>query len=258
MPKFAANLTMMFCEWPFLDRFAAAADAGFEAVEFQFPYAFAAEDIAARAARAGVKIVMFNLPPGDLAKGERGLAALPERAGEFRASVDLALGYAQTLGVDRLHVMAGHGDPHDPRARAAYLDAIRFAADRLGPAGVSVLLEPINRRDFQNYFLRDFDDAERVIAELATPGVRLQYDIYHRQILRGDVVRGLEDLLPIIGHVQVASVPLRQEPGTGELDDAFVFATLDALGYAGYVGCEYRPAAGTLAGLGWFSKARKA
>jgi len=258
MPKFAANLSMMFCEWPFLDRFAAAADAGFEAVEFQFPYAFPADEIAARVAPAGVKIVMFNLPPGDMAKGDRGLAAVPERVDEFRASVDLALDYAQTLGVDRLHLMAGNGDPSDARAGAAYRDAIRYALDRLGPAGVTVLLEPINRRDFPGYYLSDFDAAERIIGDFATPRLRLQYDIYHRQILRGDVLSGLEALLSTIGHVQVASVPLRQEPGSGEVNDALVFARLDALGYGGYVGCEYRPAAGTLEGLDWFASARKA
>lgn len=258
MPQFAANLSMMFSECPFLDRFAAAADAGFAAVEFQFPYAFSADEIATRASRAGVKIVMFNLPPGDMAKGDRGLAALPQRAGEFRASVDLALDYAGALGVDRLHLMAGNGEPTDARALGAYRDAIRYALDRLGPAGVTVLLEPINRRDFPGYFLGDFDAAERIVGEFARPRLRLQYDIYHRQILRGDVVRGLETLLPIVGHVQVASVPLRQEPGSGEVDDAFVFERLDALGYGGYVGCEYRPTAGTLAGLDWFKTARKA
>lgn len=256
MPRFAANLSLLFTEWPFLDRFAAAADAGFEAVEFQFPYAFDEHEIARRAASAEVKIVMFNLPPGDLEHGDRGLAALPEREDEFRASVDLAARYARALGVDRLHVMAGLGDADDPFAENAYHNALEFALDRLAPNGITLLIEPINGRDFPGYFLCDFDAAERWIERLATPRLRLQYDLYHRQILRGDVVAGLERLMPIIGHVQVASIPARQEPFSGELNDAFVFSRLDALGYAGYVGCEYRPAAGTLAGLGWLRKAR--
>jgi hydroxypyruvate isomerase len=255
VPKFAANLTMMFCEWAFLDRFAAAAEAGFEAVEFQFPYAFAADEIAARLGRHKLKVVMFNLPPGDLGKGDRGLAAIPERREEFRASVKLALNYARVLRVDRLHLMAGVADPSDPRARAAYLDALRYALDEFGSAAV-VLIEPINRRDFPGYFLHDFDLAAQIIAEVGAPNLKLQFDIYHRQIMRGDVVEGLESLLPIIGHVQVASAPQRAEPGTGELNDAYIFDRLDALSYSGYVGCEYRPAAETLAGLAWFAAAR--
>ena len=257
MPKFAANLTMMFCEWAFLDRFAAAADAGFEAVEFEFPYAFAADEVAARLERHRLKPVMFNLPPGDLANGDRGLAALPERREEFRASVEHALSYARALQVDRLHLMAGVADPEDALARRTYLDAIRYALEKFDAAGVAVLIEPINRRDFPGYFLSDFDFAKKIIAEVGSPRLQLQFDIYHRQILHGDVVSGLESLLPIIGHIQVASVPRRAEPGTGELDDQYVFDRLDGLGYSGYVGCEYRPAAGTLAGLQWFAAARK-
>lgn len=256
MPKFAANLSLMFTEWSFLDRFAAAADAGFDAVEFQFPYPHGADEIAGRLAARGQTCVLFNLPPGDLAAGDRGLAALPERAEEFRASVARARDYARVVGAPRLHLMAGVADPRDPRARAAYADALRHAVDVLGPEGVDVLIEPLNARDNPGYFLADFDAAASWIGELARERLKLQYDIYHRQILHGDVLASLEAMLPIVGHVQTASVPGRNEPMTGELNDEMIFERLDALGYAGYVGCEYRPAAGTLAGLGWFGRSR--
>ncbi len=256
MPRFAANLSMMFTERPFLERFGAAADAGFEAVEYLFPYDHPAETVAAALRAAGLRQVLFNLPPGDWAKGERGLAALPERAEEFRRSVATALDYAQALDAPLLHVMAGLAPADDPAAAAAYLDALRFAADAVGAAGRTLLIEPINRRDMPGYFLDDFDRAAAIIDRLGHPNLRLQFDIYHRQILHGDVLTGLETLMPMIGHVQVASVPKRQEPGTGELDDFRIFAALDALGYDGWVGCEYRPAGATLDGLGWLERAR--
>ena len=251
MPKFAANLTMMFNEWAFLDRFEAAAAAGFTAVEYLFPYAFDREAIAERLQRLGLTQALFNLPPGDWDKGERGLAALPERAGEFRASVATALDYAAATGVKRLHVMSGIASRDDKAAAAAYREAIAFACREAAEKGIDVLIEPINRRDMPGYFLNDFNFAAELIAELALPNLRLQYDIYHRQIMHGDVLKSLEKLMPLIGHVQIASVPLRNEPGTGELDDGRVLRHLDALGYQGYVGCEYRPAGGTLDGLKW-------
>lgn len=253
MPKFAANLSMMFTEWDFLDRFAAAAEHGFTAVEFLFPYAFAPDDIARRLEAAGLTQALFNLPPGDWDKGERGLACVPARAAEFRALLDMALPYATATGVKRLHLMSGHGDRNDPKALAAYTDAIRHACAVTAPLGIDILIEPINGRDMPGYFMNDFGFAAALIAELALPNLRLQFDIYHRQILHGDVTKGLEALMPITGHVQVAAVPLRHEPGTGELDDARIFRLLDQLGYQGFVGCEYRPAAGTVEGLGWFS-----
>jgi hydroxypyruvate isomerase len=252
MPKFAANLTMMFNEWEFLDRFAAAADAGFRAVEFLFPYAWEPDEIAERLTSHG----LINLPPGAWEAGERGLAALPERAADFRNSVATALRYAAATGVERLHVMSGNADSNDPKARAAYEDSLRYAVDEIGAQGLDVVIEPINRRDMPAFFLNDFGYAAELIGRLGLPRLKLQYDIYHRQILHGDVVKSLEAMMPIIGHVQVASVPARNEPGTGELNDDYVFRRLDDLGYAGYVGCEYRPAGKTLDGLSWWDARR--
>ena len=256
MPKFAANLTMMFNEWEFLDRFAAAADAGFRAVEFLFPYAWEPDDIAERLTSHGLTQALFNLPPGAWEAGERGLAALPERAADFRNSVATALRYAAATGVERLHVMSGNADSNDPKARAAYEDSLRYAVDEIGAQGLDVVIEPINRRDMPAFFLNDFGYAAELIGRLGLPRLKLQYDIYHRQILHGDVVKSLEAMMPIIGHVQVASVPARNEPGTGELNDDYVFRRLDDLGYAGYVGCEYRPAGKTLDGLSWWTARR--
>ncbi|WEK48851.1 MAG: hydroxypyruvate isomerase family protein [Candidatus Kaistia colombiensis] len=254
MPRFAANLSMMFNEWSFLDRFAAAADAGFDAVEFLFPYDFSPEDVAGKLKAAGLEQALFNLPPGDWAAGERGIAALPGRQDEFRASLMKALDYALATGVRRLHMMAGLAPSHSAEAGERYRDAVRMACATMEPHGIDIVLEPINRRDMPGYFLNDFDMAGEIIDELGLPNLKLQYDIYHRQILHGDVTKSLEELLPVIGHVQVASVPLRNEPGTGELNDFRIFEQLDRLGYAGFVGCEYRPAGATLDGLGWLKQ----
>jgi hydroxypyruvate isomerase len=254
MPRFAANLSMMFNEWSFLDRFAAAADAGFKAVEFLFPYEFSPEDVADRLKRAGLTQALFNLPPGDWAAGERGIAALPGRQDEFKASVAKALDYALATGVKRLHMMAGIAPSDSAEAAALYRASVVHAAGVLAPHGIDLVLEPINRRDMPGYYLNDFGMAAALIGELSLPNLKLQYDIYHRQILHGDVTRSLEALLPITGHVQIASVPLRNEPGTGELDDFRIFELLDSLGYDGFVGCEYRPAGATLDGLGWMRK----
>jgi hydroxypyruvate isomerase len=251
MPKFAANLSMMFNEWEFLDRFAAAADAGFTAVEFLFPYAYPADAIAARLERHDLVQALFNLPPGNWDGGERGLAALPSRTSDFSASLATALPYAVATGVKRLHLMSGHASRNDAAAVASYKDAVRLACEATAPLGIDILIEPINGRDMPGYFLNDFGFAADLISELRLPNLKLQYDIYHRQILHGDVMKSLEALMPIIGHVQTASVPKRNEPGTGELDDARIFGHLDTLGYGCYVGCEYRPAGKTLDGLTW-------
>ncbi|MBI1218475.1 MAG: TIM barrel protein [Rhodobacteraceae bacterium] len=251
MPRFAANLTMMFTEHPFMDRFAAAAAAGFDAVEFLFPYAFPPEQIADQLQGHGLTQALFNLPPGDWEAGDRGLAALPDQRDEFRASVATALTYAAATGVARLHVMSGHADRTDPAAVAAYRDSLAYLCDTAGAAGLDVVIEPINRRDMPGYFLNDFPFAADLIADLGLPNLKLQFDIYHRQILHGDVLTGLRALMPIIGHVQIAAVPDRHEPGTGELDDFRILRALDSLGYTGFVGCEYRPAGETVAGLGW-------
>ena len=252
MPRFAANLSMMFNEVAFLDRFEAAARAGFDAVEFLFPYEHPPEAIAERLAAHGLTQALFNLPPGDFAAGERGIACHPGRAAELREGVETALSYARATGVKRLHMMAGLGSRQDPAAVEAYRNAVAWAAGRLADAGIDLVLEPINGRDMPGYFLDDFDWTADLIADLALPNVKLQFDIYHRQIMRGDVATAMAALMPIIGHVQVASVPKRHEPMTGELNDSFLFAELDRLGYAGFVGCEYRPAGATTDGLGWF------
>jgi hydroxypyruvate isomerase len=255
MPRFAANLSMMFGEVPFLERFRAAAEAGFNAVEFLFPYDYPVEVVADALRRAGLRPVLFNLPPGDWSKGDRGLAALPGRAQEFRQSVATALDYARVLDAPSLHMMAGLAPVGDGAAAAAYLDAVRFAADAVGATGRALLIEPINGRDMPGYFLNDFNRAVEIVEKLDHPHLKLQFDIYHRQILHGDVLKGLAAMMPIIGHIQVASVPERHEPGTGELDDFRIFAALDTLGYGGWVGCEYRPAGKTVAGLEWLARA---
>ncbi|WP_018897861.1 2-oxo-tetronate isomerase [Rhizobium sp. 2MFCol3.1] len=254
MPRLAANLTMMFNEHAFLDRFQAAADAGFEAVEYLFPYDHPADVVAGRLQAAGLKQALFNMPPGDWAAGERGLAALPERRDEFRAAVGKAIQYAKAIQSPLLHMMAGIADANDPAASACYRDALAYAADATARDGIGLVIEPINGRDMPGYFLNDFNLAVGLIAELNHANVKLQFDIYHRQIIHGDVLVGLEKTMPVIGHVQIASVPKRNEPGTGELDDFRILAALDELGYRGYVGCEYRPAGETVAGLGWMKR----
>lgn len=251
MPKFAANLSFMFTEWAFEDRFQAAADAGFAAVEFFSPYDFPPDVIAARIARAGLVTALFNSPPGDWDKGERGLAALADRSEEFKRSIATALDYAKALDCRRVHMLAGIVPHRDERARNAYLASLRYAGEQAAAAGVTIMIEPVNTRDNPGFFLDDFDKAVGFIHEVGLPNVRLEFDIYHRQIIHGDVTTALRKFMPIIGHVQIAGVPERNEPGSGELDDFRLFGLLDELGYDGYVGCEYRPKAGTLAGLGW-------
>jgi hydroxypyruvate isomerase len=252
MPAFAANLSFMFQEWSFLDRFDAAAQAGFNAVEYLFPYEHPPEVIAQRLERAGLSQALFNLPPGDWAAGERGLAALPDRFDEVEAGVETALPYIAATGVKRVHMMAGLADPKSAEAGVAYRRSVAHVAGRLAEAGVELMLEPINGRDMPGYFLNDFGLAEAIIAELTLPNVKLQFDIYHCQIIHGDVTTRLRRLLPITTHVQIASVPSRNEPDGEELNYPFLFQELDLLGYEGYVGCEYRPRGKTLDGLNWF------
>jgi hydroxypyruvate isomerase len=251
MPNFAANLSMMFNEWPFLERFEAAADAGFRAVEYLFPYDHPRAVIAQRLKANNLTQALFNLPPGDWSAGDRGLAAIAGRQDEFRASVATALDYAEAIGVKRLHVMAGIAQPQDTVAMDAYRDSVAFAADAAAVHGIDLLIEPINGRDMPGYFLNDFGAAVRLIEELNRPNLKLQFDIYHRQIMHGDVLKSLASLMPIIGHVQIASVPFRNEPDTGELNDYRILAELDRLGYQGFVGCESRPAGDTRRGLSW-------
>jgi hydroxypyruvate isomerase len=254
MPRFAANLSMMFNEHDFLKRFEASASAGFKAVEYLFPYDFEAAAIAERLRENGLTQALFNMPPGDWSKGERGLASLPGRKNEFRRAVAKAIDYAGIIGTPLLHMMAGNAPSKDLAARAAYRENLAFAADATAEAGVGLVIEPINSRDMPDYFLNDFKMAVDLIDDLGHANVKLQYDIYHRQILHGHVLESLEEMMPIIAHVQIAAVPLRHEPGTGELNDFVIFEALDRFGYQGYVGCEYRPAGDTVAGLSWMNK----
>lgn len=255
MPIFAANIGFLFQEHDFLDRIAAAADCGFPAVEFAFPAGHAPDAVAAKLDSAGVAVALLGLPSGDPAKGERGLAALPDRFDAVKAGIDKAQPYIEATGVSRVHLMAGMANPKDPAAQAAYRRSVAYAAERMAALDVDVLLEPINGRDMPGYFLNDFALAEQVIADLGLPNVRLQFDVYHRQIMRGDVSVALRDLLPIIGHVQIASVPSRNEPDSEELNYPFLFQQLDLLGYEGFVGCEYRPRGKTRDGLDWLTAA---
>jgi len=255
MPRFAANLSMLFGEVPFLDRFEAAARAGFRAVECQFPYPFPKEAIAERQRRHGLELVLHNLPAGDWEKGERGLACLPEREREFEEGVALGIEYARALGCARLNCLAGVAPPgvEPGRLRATLVENLRRAAARLADAGLDLLVEPLNTRDVPGFLLCRTEQALSVLDEVAAPNLRLQFDAYHMQVMEGDLANTLQRHLARIGHVQIADNPGRHEPGTGEIHYPFLFAHLDRIGYRGWVGCEYRPEATTEAGLGWLA-----
>lgn len=257
MPRFAANLSMLFTELPFLDRIAAAADAGFAAVECQFPYDDPAAAIAARLREAGVGMVLHNLPAGDWAGGERGIAVLAGREAEFRDGVARAIDYATALGCPRLNCLAGIIEPSQQQsAHRRLIENLQFAAEALAAAGLELTIEPVNTRDVPGFFVSRSDQAVAFLDAVAAPNFRLQYDLYHAQVMEGDLVRRLEALLPRIGHIQVADDPGRHEPGTGDIPCALLFERLDALGYDGWVGAEYRPLTTTLAGLGWLGRYR--
>lgn len=253
MPRFAANLSLLFTDLPFPERFAAAAACGFAGVEFQFPYAFPAADIRARLADAGVTPVLFNVSPGDFAAGDRGLAAVPGREAEFRASLDQALDYAAIIGCRQLHVMAGLTPPGAPPgdAEAIYVANLQHAADLAARQNLTLLIEPLNARDNPGYFLRTTGQAVAILERVARANVKLQFDLYHCQISEGDLAQHARDLLPHYAHVQIANVPGRHEPDRGEINYPFLFDLLDEIGYAGWVGCEYRPAGDTVTGLRW-------
>lgn len=246
MFRFAANLSFLFGDAAFLDRFERAARAGFTGVEYLFPYDHDPAELVARLRDNRLEQVLFNAPPGDWTAGERGLAALPGREAEFAASLDMALRYAEAMDTRRVHIMAGIGG--EPQV---YRGNLEVAARRFEGSGVTALIEPINRRDMPGYFLADFAQAVAVIDAVASDSLRLQFDIYHRQILHGDVTSGLSQTMPIIGHVQIAGVPSRHEPDTGELALDQVLGTLRSLGYDGWIGCEYRPRGLTEDGLAW-------
>ena len=253
MPRFAANLSMMYQEHAFVDRFGAAAKDGFKGVEFLFPYAHPAADIRARLDEHGLTQVLFNGPPGDWDAGERGLASLPGREAEFKRSVDTALEYARVLGNERVHLMAGLIRQSEERARhrATYVRNLDYAARAAASAGVTVVIEPINTRDIPGFFLNRQDEAHAVCAEVGAVNLKVQMDFYHCQIVEGDLAMKLRRYIAGIGHMQIAGVPERQEPDLGEINYPYLFALVDELGYAGWVGCEYRPKAATSAGLGW-------
>lgn len=254
MPRFAANLSMLFQEMPFLERFAAAAEAGFAGVEFLFPYEFDKAEIVRCRAEAGLAQILFNTPPGDWAAGERGFAALPQKRDIFRRDFEQAIDYAAALANPRLHVMAGiPAADDDPAAcEACFIENLGWAGDLAKARGITLLIEPLNPIDMPGYFLNSADQAAQILAAVATPHVKLQYDIYHQQMSHGAVADTLRRHFPLIGHIQVAGVPGRNEPDGGqELNLPYLFRLIDELGYDGWIGCEYRPRAGTREGLGW-------
>jgi 2-dehydrotetronate isomerase len=253
MPKLAANLSMMFQEAPFLDRFAAAEECGFAGVEFLFPYDFPAVEIAERLEKRRLTQALFNLPPGDWVKGERGMAALPGREEEFMSGLELALAYARSTTCPRLHVMAGNWPSGRDRreGRQTYVANLKRAAERAALQGVTLLIEPINVRDMPGYFLNTTDEAMEVIAAVGADNLKLQLDLYHCQITEGDLAMHIRRLAGSYAHVQIAGVPERHEPDRGEVNYDYLLELLDEVGYSGWVGCEYRPAGGTRAGLGW-------
>jgi len=264
MPRFAANLTLLYNEHPFLDRFAAAAADGFQGVEFLFPYAYSPADLASRLQAHGQQQVLFNAPPGDWEAGERGLACLPGREAEFRAGFAKALEYAHALDCPRIHVMAGLAPAGADRAalQATFEANLAWAAAQAATDGRQVLIEPINPRDFPGYFLTRQDEAHRIVQAIGAPNLQVQFDLYHCQIVEGDLATKIRQYLPTgrVGHIQIAGVPMRQEPDLGELNYPYLLGVLDEVAAAchwpGWVGCEYRPARGvvagaTTAGLGW-------
>jgi len=253
MPRLAANLTMMYAEHPFLDRFKAAASDGFQGVEFLFPYEFAAADLKARLQDNGLTQALFNAPPGDWAGGERGIASLPGREAEFQRGLDQALEYAAQLGNRSVHVMAGliRADQNRAVHREVYVKNLAHAASAAASAGITIVIEPINTRDIPGFFLNRQDDAQAICAEVGADNLKVQFDCYHCQIVEGDIAVKLQRDIAGIGHIQIAGVPDRHEPDLGELHYPYLFERIDALGYTGWIGCEYRPRAGTSAGLGW-------
>lgn len=254
MPKFAANLSMLFTELPFLDRIPAAAAAGFGAVECQFPYEYRAEEIARRLEEGGMTMILHNLPAGNWAAGDRGIAAVPGREAEFREGLSMAVDYALALGCPRLNCLAGIVEPRRHlEARQCLIDNLRVAATALQRAGLELLLEPVNTRDVPGFFVTGSRQAIDLIEAAAVPNLKLQLDLYHAQVMEGDLAHTLQALLPQIGHIQIADNPGRHEPGTGEVNYAFLFEYLDTLGYDGWIGCEYRPLTTTEAGLGWLA-----
>ncbi len=255
MPRFAANLTMMFNEVDFLDRFAAAAEAGFTGVEYLFPYAYDKEVLAGKLHEHDLTQALHNLPAGDWEAGDRGIGCLPDRQGEFQDGVGLAIEYATALGCGRVNCLAGVApEGADPATlRETFVANLRFAAAETAKAGITLVSEPINTRDIPGFYLNHTADALAIFDEVGADNLRLQYDVYHMQIMEGDLAPTIERNLERIAHIQIADTPGRHEPGSGEINYRFLFDHLDRLGYDGWVGCEYKPAAGTTDGLGWLA-----
>ena len=253
MPKLAANLSLLWPQLDFLERFAAAARAGFRGVEYQFPYAWPKDAVAERARAAGVEVVLHNIPAGDAAKGDRGLASLPGRVAEFREGVERAIEYARAAGCPRVNCLAGiaSAEAAPELLFETLVENLRFAAARLAAAGMTLLVEPINPRSVPGFFLNTSRQALETIEAAGAPNLMLQYDIFHMQIVEGDLAKTIERLLPRIGHMQLADVPDRHEPGTGEINFDFLLPHIDRLGYRGWIGCEYIPKADTVEGLRW-------
>lgn len=253
MPRLAANLSMLFTDVPFLDRFARAARAGFAAVECQFPYEHPPAELRARLEAHGLSLVLHNLPPGDWAAGERGIACHPSRVAEFEAGVQQSIEYATVLGCGQLNCLAGlvPRDVGSERARATLVRNLGYAAEQTKAAGIRLLLEPINTRDMPGYLVTRTRDARAIMHDVGSENLFLQFDCYHMQIMDGDLARALEANLDTIAHIQVADPPARTEPGTGDIDFPAIFDLLDRLDYRGWIGCEYTPVGRTEDGLGW-------
>src|ERR1700676_350947 len=253
MPKFNANLTMLFNEVDFLDRFKAAKDAGFKGVEYLFPYPYRKEELAERLAGNGLTQVLHNLPAGDWAHGERGIACLPDRIGEFQDGVGAAIDYAQALQCTQLNCLAGitPAGVAAAKVRDTLASNLQFAAGALKRAGIRLLIEPCNTRDIPGFFLNRSQPAIELIEAVGSDHLFLQYDIYHMQVMEGNLAPTIERHLGRIGHLQLADNPGRHEPGTGEINYPFLFDFIDRLGYSGWIGCEYKPANSTVPGLGW-------
>lgn len=258
MPKFAANLSFLYQEHSFLDRFAAAAQDGFKAVEYLAPYAEPKERIAELLEQHGLTQALFNVPSGDWAAGERGIACLPHRVEEFRAGVLSALDYADVLDCEKVNVISGvvPAGANPEALEATLVDNLKWAAPRCADRGVKLLLEPINLRDIPGFLLSTTRQADRILARIGHDNLYIQYDLYHMQVMQGDLVPTYARLKDRIGHIQIADNPGRNEPGTGEINYSFVLSELDRLGYGGWIGCEYKPKSTTTAGLGWMSQYR--
>jgi len=259
MPKFAANLSMMFNEVPFLDRFEAAARVGFSAVEFLFPYEYSPEEVAGRAKDAGVRIVLFNMPAGNWAVGERGLTGLPGREQEFRDNVAKAVTYAKALDVPRIHAMAGIAPAGADLAacRSTLIENLKYAAAELAKHDLTLLLEAINTRDMPGFLVNTQRESHAICEAVGAPNMKMQMDLYHMQVMEGDLTTSLKRYAPMCGHIQIAGCPERNEPDTGEIRYEYLFTMLDQIGYEGWLGCEYRPAGKTNEGLRWLSAATR-